>query len=67
MFCIKRNIIAKVHSFVAIEKVQILTMLKLFSLKNQKKDGAEGGSKPSGQRKSSAAMLRITKGMELNS
>jgi len=37
-------------------------MIKLFSLKQQKKDGTDGGSKGMGQKKSSAAQLRITKG-----
>ena len=38
-------------------------MIKLFSLKQQKKDGTDGGAKSgSGQKKASAAQLRITKG-----
>ena len=38
-------------------------MIKLFSLKQQKKDGTDGSSKTGlGQKKSSAAQLRITKG-----
>ena len=38
-------------------------MIKLFSLKQQKKDGTEGSSKSGmGQKKASAAQLRITKG-----
>ncbi|XP_074660421.1 NEDD8-conjugating enzyme Ubc12-like [Tubulanus polymorphus] len=43
-------------------------MIKLFSLKNQKKDGSDGsGGRPSGQRKSSAAQIRIAKDInELN-
>jgi len=36
-------------------------MIKLFSLKQQKKDGVDTGS-GQGQKKSSAAQLRITKG-----
>ena len=36
------------------------TMIKLFSMKNQKKDGAEG-QRP-GTKRASAAQLRITKG-----
>jgi len=34
-------------------------MIKLFSMKNQKKDGSE---KPGGSKRASAAQLRITKG-----
>ena len=38
-------------------------MIKLFSLKQQKKDGTDpNGTKGMGQKKSSAAQLRITKG-----
>ena len=37
-------------------------MIKLFSLKQQKKDGIDAGVKPGGQKKASAAQLRITKG-----
>lgn len=36
-------------------------MIKLFSMKNQKKDGPEV-SKQSGPKRASAAQLRITKG-----
>jgi len=38
-------------------------MIKLFSLKQQKKDGTDGGSKSGpAHKKASAAQLRITKG-----
>lgn len=36
-------------------------MIKLFSLKQQKKDG-ESSPRPGNQKKASAAQLRITKG-----
>ena len=36
-------------------------MIKLFSMKNQKKEGGEG-QKPGGPKRASAAQLRITKG-----
>ena len=35
-------------------------MIKLFSMKNQKKEG--DGQKPGGPKRASAAQLRITKG-----
>lgn len=39
-------------------------MIKLFSLKDQKKDGADAGGKAGmGQKKASAAQLRVTKGL----
>ena len=37
-------------------------MIKLFSLKQQKKEGIESGEKTGSQKKSSAAQLRIQKG-----
>lgn len=37
-------------------------MIKLFSLKQQKKDGTDGGEKSGSQKKASAAQLRIQKG-----
>lgn len=37
-------------------------MLKLFSLKNQQKDGTAADSKGGMQKKASAAQLRVTKG-----
>ena len=43
-------------------------MIKLFSLKDQKKDGTDGGSKTGlGSKKSSAAQLRVTKGLYTSS
>ena len=43
-------------------------MIKLFSLKQQKKDGTDpNGKSGMGQKKSSAAQLRITKGRFLGS
>ena len=40
-------------------------MIKLFSLKQQKKDGTDGGTRAGmGQKKATAAQLRITKGIE---
>lgn len=38
-------------------------MIKLFSLKQQKKDGTDGGQYSGSQKKSSAAQLRIQKGV----
>ena len=38
-------------------------MIKLFSLKQQKKDGTDGGEYSGSQKKSSAAQLRIQKGV----
>ena len=37
-------------------------MIKLFSLKQQKKDGTDGGERSGNQKKASAAQLRIQKG-----
>lgn len=38
-------------------------MLKLFSLKNQQKDGTATDAKGGMQKKASAAQLRVTKGL----
>lgn len=38
------------------------TMIKLFSLKQQKRDGVDGTERSSSQKKASAAQLRIQKG-----
>lgn len=38
-------------------------MIKLFSLKQQKKDGTDGGDRGGSQKKASAAQLRIQKGL----
>ena len=39
------------------------TMIKLFSLKQQKKDGVDISDKSGSQKKASAAQLRIQKGV----
>jgi len=39
-------------------------MIKLFSLKQQKKDGSDPNAKNLGQKKATAAQLRITKGID---
>ena len=41
-----------------------IKMIKLFSMKNQKKEGGSDAQKPgTGQKRASAAQLRITKGL----
>jgi hypothetical protein len=55
------NIVSYASAVVQLLSVNFFTMIKLFSLKQQKKDG-ESAPKTGNQKKASAAQLRITKG-----
>ena len=48
--------------FIAINHSRLINMIKLFSLKQQKKEENASGAASAGKRKATAAQLRLTKG-----